>query len=71
MKLSEIRELTIEELNQQVENSRKELFEVRLKHAMSQLDNTSTLRTIKHRISQLKTVIQEKKLALVNGGKGK
>lgn len=71
MKLSEMRELSVEELNQQVEATRKELFESKLKNSLQQLENPSQLRNLKHRIAQLKTVISQKQVALVTGGQAK
>lgn len=68
MKISEMRDLPLEELQQQVEDARKELFTSRMKHAVQQLENTSQLRLIKHRIAQLNTVIREKAPGKVSGG---
>jgi large subunit ribosomal protein L29 len=58
-----MREMTLEELNQQVEDARKDLFNARIKHSMQQLENTAQLRLLKHRVAQLKTVLREKQVA--------
>jgi large subunit ribosomal protein L29 len=71
MKITEIRDLTVEELRQQVEEARKELFSARIKLSMQQLNNTAQLRMLKHRIAQLKTVLREKEPACKTGGQKK
>lgn len=60
MKLSEIRELTVEEIDARIEDQQRELFDGRMKHAMRQLENTAALSRLRHEISQLKTVKAEK-----------
>ncbi len=60
MKITEIRELNVEELNTQIESARKGLFEARFKHSMNQLENTAELRLLRHRIAQMQTVLSEK-----------
>jgi len=63
MKLSEMRERTIEELKDDVVNLKKELFELKMKHnKMNQLENPAQIRQKKHEIAQMKTVIREKEL---------
>lgn len=63
MKLSEMRERTIEELKDDVVNLKKELFELKMKHnKMNQLENPAQIRQKKHEIAQIKTVIREKEL---------
>ncbi|MBY0405315.1 MAG: 50S ribosomal protein L29 [Cyanobacteria bacterium] len=72
MKLTEIRELSPQELNQQVEQLRKDLFTARMKHSMQQLDNTAQLRMMKHQIAQIQTVLKEKTaVQTVAGGQKK
>ena len=63
MKLSEMRERTIEELKDSVVNLKRELFELKMKHnKMNQLENPAEMRQKKHEIAQIKTVIREKEL---------
>ncbi len=44
MKASEIRELTDDELERKLAESRQELFNLRFQHATGALDNTAALR---------------------------
>ena len=60
MKITEIRELTEDEISTQIQDAHKALFDARFKHSMHQLDNTAELRQLRHRIAQLKTVLTEK-----------
>ena len=62
MKLSEIRERTIDELNEEVINLRKNLLQLRMAKSLHKLENTSEISKTKHQIAQIKTVIREKQL---------
>jgi large subunit ribosomal protein L29 len=60
MKMSELRELTEEELNTQIEESNKALFEAKFQLAMHQLENTAEIGRLKNRLAQLKTILNQK-----------
>jgi large subunit ribosomal protein L29 len=63
MKLTEMREKTIEELKDIVLNFKKDLFSLRMKHnKMNQLENPAQIKQTKRAIAQAKTVIKEKEL---------
>lgn len=64
MNITEMRELTIDELNGKIKEFRQKLFDIRFKLATHQVENTSEITTLKHKIAQAKTVIREKELAL-------
>ncbi len=63
MKVSEIRDLTAEELNTKLGDLKKDLFNLRLQLATNQLDNTNRISEVKHDIARVYTVIREKQLA--------
>ena len=63
MKLSEMREKTVEELNQFILDSKKALMENRIKLSMHKLENTAEISKTKRAIAQAKTVIKEKEAA--------
>ena len=63
MKLSEMREKTVEELKQFVLDSKKALMENRIKLSMHKLENTAEISKTKRSIAQAKTVIKEKEAA--------
>jgi large subunit ribosomal protein L29 len=60
MKMADMLELNLEELNAQIQETNKSLFEARFKHAMHQLENTAELGLYKNRLAQLKTVLNQK-----------
>ena len=66
MKLSEMREKTVEELKQFVVVSKKQLLEARIKKSMHKLENTAEISKTKRLIAQAKTVIKEKEIEVTN-----
>ena len=63
MKLSEMREKTVEELNQFVEDSKKQLLNFRIQKSMNKLEYTAVISKTKLLIAKAKTVIKEKEVA--------
>ena len=63
MKLSEMREKTVKELNQFVEDSKKQLLNFRIQKSMHKLENTAEISKTKRLIAQAKTVIKEKEVS--------
>ena len=66
MKLSEMREKTVEELKQFVVDSKKQLLDRRIKLSMHKLENTAEISKTKRLIAQAKTVIKEKENEVTN-----
>lgn len=62
MKLIEMRERTIDELNEEIIALRKRLLELRVAKSLHKLENTSEIKGARNQIAQLKTVIREKQL---------
>ena len=63
MELKKMREMTAVELNTELANMKKELFNLRFQHVTGQLENPVKLRETKRDIARVKTVIREKELA--------
>ena len=63
MELKKMREMTEVELNAELDNMKKELFNLRFQHVTGQLENPVKLRETKRDIARVKTVIREKELA--------
>ena len=61
MKTAEIRDLGVEELEQRVADTRRELFNLRFQNATGQLENTGQLKEVRRNISRLLTVLNQKK----------
>ena len=62
MKIKDIRDLGIEELETQILDLKKELFNLRFQHATNQLDNPLRIAEVKKTIARIKTVIREREL---------
>ena len=60
MKLSEMREKSVEELQNAIIDWKKQLLESRLQLSTRKLENTSTISKTKRLIAQAKTIITEK-----------
>jgi large subunit ribosomal protein L29 len=62
MKAIDLRELTVEELEERLEESKEELFNLRFQLATNQLDNTARLREVRKEVARIATVIREQEL---------
>ena len=60
MKVSEIRELTLEELRQREQDIAEELFNLKFQRATAQLENKMKVRQVRRDLARVKTIIQEK-----------
>lgn len=61
---SELRELNAEELVLRLKEAKAELFNLRFQMATGQLDNNRRLRTVRHDIARIYTVMRERELGL-------
>lgn len=59
MKVSEIRELGPEEMQNKVDDLRQELFNLRFRHGTGQLENSQKMKQTKKDIARLKTIMRE------------
>ncbi len=60
MKISEMREKTVEELQNAIVDWKKDLFSYKLQLATNKLENTALISKTKRLIAQAKTIITEK-----------
>ena len=65
MNIKEIRDLSNNELNDNVKTLKEELFNLRFQQATGQLENPMRLREVKKTIARIKTILTEREL----GGK--
>jgi len=63
MKASELRELTLEELQEKQRDLSQELFNLRLQKATGQLGNTAMIPKTKKDLARVNTVIRELELS--------
>ena len=61
MKASELRDKSVEELQQEVENLVKEQFNYRMQQSTGQLGQSHLLKQVKKDIARVKTVLNEKR----------
>ena len=64
MKASEIRELNIDEVRQQLDERQEELANLKLRLATHQLENPLTVPAARREIARLKTVLREHELEI-------
>ena len=60
MKASEVRAMSVAELNTKLDALKKDLFMLRMQHATNQLDNPQKHVQTKRDIARVKTMIREK-----------
>jgi large subunit ribosomal protein L29 len=61
---AELRELSDEELVLRVREAKEELFNLRFQMATGQMDNNRRLRTVRHDIARIYTIMRERELGL-------
>ncbi|RAO99346.1 50S ribosomal protein L29 [Petrotoga sp. 9PW.55.5.1] len=64
MRISEMRELTDEELNRELENLKERLFQLRFQLELGQLKNSSSIKMVKKDIARIKTILKERELGI-------
>jgi len=62
MRIHEIRALSQEDMNKELDESYREALSIRFRLATRQLSDTSQLRKIRRKIAQIKTVTREREL---------
>ena len=58
--LEELKGQSVTELNAQLVEAKKELFNLRFQNATNQLDNTSRIKEVRKNIARIQTIITEK-----------
>ena len=58
--LEELKSQTAEQLNEQLVEAKKELFNLRFQNATNQLDNTARIKEVRKNIARIQTVITAK-----------
>ena len=62
MSVTDLREMTTEELTEELAEAKEERFNLRFQVATNQLDNTSRMRELKKHIARILTVLREREL---------
>ena len=58
--IKEVRDLSIEKLEEKLQELKKDLFMLRMQHATNQLENPMQIAAVKKDIARIKTIIREK-----------
>ena len=59
MKISEVRDMSVTDLNKKLTELKDELFNLRFQHAVNQLEDPMRLKVVKKDIARIKTVLRE------------
>ena len=62
MRATELKELTVDELQTKLAELKEELFNLRFQLAVNQLENTSRIGAVKKDIARVSTVIRQREL---------
>ena len=63
MKIEEIRKMSNDEMNKEIDSLKEELFQLRFQQATGQLTNSARMKEIKKTIARMKTVMTERALS--------
>ena len=58
--IKEVRGLSLEKLQEKLQELKKDLFMLRMQHATNQLENPMQIAAVKKDIARIKTIIREK-----------
>ena len=58
--LEELKTQSVADLQEQLVNAKKELFNLRFQNATNQLDNTARIKEVRKNIARIQTIITEK-----------
>ena len=58
--IKQVRDLSVEKLQEKLQELKKDLFMLRMQHATNQLDNPMQIASVKKDIARIKTIIREK-----------
>ncbi len=62
MKVTDLKEMTMEELNQQLAEMKKEQFNLKLQQVSGQLENPARIKDLRRSVARIRTIQNEKKI---------
>ena len=65
MKVDELTVLEADELDGRLRAARRELYELRFKHAVGQLENSSQISKVRHDIARIMTVLRQRDFGIL------
>lgn len=70
MKVGEVRDLTLDQLDEQLGALKKEQFNLRFQRASGQLENTARVRIVRREIARIMTISRQKRGAAASKSNG-
>jgi len=61
MKVKDLREMTMEELDEQLQEIKKEQFNLKLQEVAGQLENPARIKQLRRTVARIKTIQKEKR----------
>ncbi len=68
MKIKELRELSNKDLETKIRESKKELFNLRLKQSTGTLEKPSKIKELRKDVARMKTIMREREIEEVSHG---
>lgn len=62
MNVTEIRDLSVDEIQDRITDAREELFRLRFRSATQQLENPSLIKSLRRDIARMRTILREREL---------
>ncbi len=62
MKVKQLKEMTVEELDQQMSEIKKEQFNLKLQQVSGQLENPARIKELRRSVARIKTIRNQKKV---------
>ena len=62
LKVAEIKELSREEIESRLDETKEELFNLRFQNATGQLDNYKRIKELRRDVARIKTVLREQEM---------
>lgn len=62
MKVAEIQDLSVDEIQDKITDAREELFRLRFRSATQQLENPSLIKSLRRDIARMRTILREREL---------
>ena len=62
LKVAEIRELSRDEIQSKLEETKEELFNLRFQNATGQLDNYKRLKELRRDVARIKTILRQQEI---------
>jgi large subunit ribosomal protein L29 len=63
VKATDVRELSVEEINNKMSEAQEELFRLRFRGATQQIENPALIKSLRRDIARMRTILRERETA--------